>query len=239
MRNIHHPYGAILLNDVWWKQSSKTDINHRVTALMVGQNTIPDSLNGLWWPSHSHLVSVYSFSTKGPDEKTESWLKGTAGRYNRYSTYTRICIKAYSNVFAPFLSNDTVCHGHPSGSRLCVCMWYVCLYKKILICEGMNVFWAQVISLDFVFQHSSLSQEIHSPWNISGQTQRDTQWPTAFHCAAVKLQPRLRPPLNPVAVLWGFELFGPSRGSVLCFQNSIFMVTNWQNKTGESVVFFF
>lgn len=176
------------------------------------------------WLLLSHLVSVYSFSTK--DQKREKKRKLAQGeRLDATTNTVLICGYAsrlpYSNVLAPFLSNDSVCNGDLPDSRLCVCV-----STKILIRRGMNVFWAQVIFLDFVFQHSSLNQEIHSPWNISGQTRWEAQWPTALPRAAVKPPPRLMPLFGPVAVLWGFELFGPRGGSILCFKNSIFMVTN-------------
>lgn len=130
------------------------------------------------------------FCYRGQDEKTGiAGSRGTAGRYNRYST--GICGYAsrlvYSNAFAPVLLNDSVYNGAPSDNRPCGCI------EKILTWGGINVFWAQVKSLDFVFQHSSLSQEISAPWNISGQIRWAAQWPTSFHDAAQKPQPELVP----------------------------------------------
>lgn len=60
------------------------------------------------------------FCYRGQDEKTGiAGSRGTAGRYNRYSTH--ICGYAsrfaYSNVFAPVLLNNSVYNGAPSDKR--------------------------------------------------------------------------------------------------------------------------
>lgn len=70
------------------------------------------------------------FFATGQDEKTGiAGSRGAAGHYNQYSTH--ICgyasRLAYSNVFAPFLLNDSVYNGAPSDNRPCGCL------EKILI----------------------------------------------------------------------------------------------------------
>lgn len=130
------------------------------------------------------------FCYRGQDEKTGiAGSRGTAGRYNRYST--RICgynqglltVMRLLRSFWMILYTMVLLR----INRPCGCI------EKILTWGGINVFWAQVKSLDFVFQHSSLSQEIRTPWNISGQIHWAAQWPTSFHDAAQKPQPELAP----------------------------------------------
>lgn len=224
MRNIHYTYSAIFLNDGVVNVESQNR-HQSQGGRSKGRPETPsltrcrDYCCG-HYSANLHQSILFLQRTRWENRKLAQGV-----RLDATTDTVLICGYAsrlpYSNVFAPFYSKDSVCNDDPSDSRLCVCV-----YKKILICGGINVFWAQVISLDFVFQHSSLSQEIHSPWNISGQTRWDAQWLTAFHCAAAELQPRLTPPFGPVAALWGFELFGPWGGSILCFKNSIFMVAN-------------
>lgn len=92
--------------------------------------------------------------------------------------------------------------------------------------RGLNVCLAQGISLDFIFQHSSLSLERRSPCNISraqstGLVASGRQLPC---CALAKA--KATDQASQHVVLGRFEFFGPRGGSILSFKNSIFMVTN-------------